>query len=135
MKKFLPYVLVFAMFASLYLITAPGRMWNTDGWTRYLVAIGLVDYGWPLLPPDKLPGSYWIVYGPDGNAYAYFGLGQSLAFAPLYAFGKTIGAVVGSPLADWPSLIASFLNSIVASLLALAVYGLARQICTTSACR
>ncbi len=128
MKKLLPYVLVFAMFASLYLITAPGRMWNTDGWTRYLVGAGLVDYGWPLLPPDKLPGSYWIVYGPDGNAYAYYGLGQSLAFAPLYAFGKAIGAVVGSPLADWPSLIASFLNSIVASLLALAVYGLARQI-------
>jgi 4-amino-4-deoxy-L-arabinose transferase-like glycosyltransferase len=127
-SEIISYSLVLITFASLYLITAPGRIWNTDGWTRYLVAEGIVDYGWPLLPPNSLPGSYWIVYGNDGHVYSYYGLGQSLAFVPLYAVGKVISGTVGSVVTDYSLFIASFLNSLVGALLAVAVFGLARQV-------
>ena len=116
------------MFASLYLITAPGRMWSTDGWTRYQVPVGLVDYGWPSVPPDQHLGASWIVRGLDGKSYAYYGLGQSLAFVPLVAFGKAISQVTRNPQVDWPSFTASFINSAVATVLAVAVFALTRQI-------
>jgi 4-amino-4-deoxy-L-arabinose transferase-like glycosyltransferase len=121
------YVLVVCAFACLYLITAPGRMWNADGWTRYLVAAGLVDYGWPRLPPNTLLGDYWIVHGRDGLAYSYYGLGQSLAFVPLYALGKVLSGLADGMVSDWPMFISSFLNTGVAAFLAAAVYALARE--------
>ena len=127
-RTHLPHGLVFVAFLAIYLLTAPGYMWNTDGWTRYLVAIGLVEHGRPILPPSMLPGSHWVVRGPDGNAYSYFGVGQSLAFIPFYLAGKGLKSLVGASAADWPAVLASFLNSVVAALLAVAVYALARGI-------
>lgn len=125
-------ILLFTGFLALYLATAPGRISGTDAWTRYLVAVGLVEYGQPVLPPSKLPGSHWVVYGRDGAAHSYFGIGQSLAFAPLYLLGKTVRHVTGSATSDWPAVLASFLGSLVAALLAVAVFTLARQIGYTS---
>lgn len=123
-----PHGLVFVGFLALYLLTAPGYMWNTDGWTRYLVAVGLVEHGRPILPPSMLPGSHWVVRGPDGSAYSYFGVGQSLAFVPFYLAGKGLTHLAGASTADWPAVLASFLNSVVAALLAVAVFALARGI-------
>lgn len=127
-RRYLARGLVFAAFLAFYLLTAPGYMWNTDGWTRYLVAVGLVEHGRPILPPSMLPGSYWVVRGPDGSAYSYFGVGQSLAFVPLYLAGKGVTHLAGAATADWPAALASFLNSVVAALLAVAVFALAEGI-------
>jgi hypothetical protein len=127
-RNHLPHGLVFVGFLALYLLTAPGYMWNTDGWTRYLVAVGLVEHGRPILPPSMLPGSYWVVRGPDGSAYSYFGVGQSLAFVPFYLTGKGLTLLAGAATADWPAVLASFLNSVVAALLAVAVFALTRGI-------
>lgn len=127
-RTHLPHALVFVAFLAIYLLTAPGYMWNTDGWTRYLVAVGLAEIGRPILPPSMLPGPHWVVRGPDGSAYSYFGVGQSLAFMPFYLAGKGLQHLAGASTADWPAVLASFLNSVVAALLAVAVFALARGI-------
>ncbi len=128
-RRLLPYGLVFVAFLAIYLLTAAGHIWNTDGWTRYMVAVGLVEYGRPVLPPEILPslGSYWIVHGPGGTAYSYFGIGQSLAFVPLHVAGLGVQALAHGA-SDWPAVLASFLNSFVGASLAVAVFALARQL-------
>jgi hypothetical protein len=119
---------VFTGFLALYLLTAPGRITGTDAWTRYEVAIGLVEHGRPILPGAADLGAHWVVRGADGAAYSYFGIGQSLAFAPLYVLGTAIMPASGRPTRDWPAVLASFLGSIVGALLAVVVFALARQV-------
>jgi hypothetical protein len=121
-------VLVFVGFLAVYLLTAPGRISSTDPWTRYAVAVGLVEYGRPALPAPLHPGAHWVVPGRDGAAYSYFGIGQSLVFAPLYWLGRSIRDLTGNEASDWPAVVASFANTLVGAALAVAVFGLARQL-------
>jgi hypothetical protein len=118
---------VFTGFLALYLLTAPGRIPGTDAWTRYEVAIGLVEHGRPILPGAADLGAHWVVRGTDGAAYSYYGIGQSLAFVPLYVLGTAVRDATGSTTRDWPAVLASFLGSLVGALVAVAVFALVRQ--------
>lgn len=116
---------------SMYLITAPGHIWNTDGWTRYIVTESLVTYGKPIISQQYIGvlGDIWVVKGVGGHYYSYFGFGQSLALLPFYLLGNWTGMIVGDLGAiSLEQFFASFLNSVVGALLAMSVFQLGRNL-------
>lgn len=122
---------VFIIVLSIYSITAPGHIWNTDGWTRYIVTESLVKYGRPIISEEYIGvlGDIWVVEGSSGDYYSYYGIGQSLVMLPLYSLGRWIANSFGDlGAASLEQFFASFLNTFVGALLAIAVFQLARYL-------
>ena len=121
-------LLIFLFLLSLYALTSSGRLGSSgDGHTMYLVARSLVYEGNLDIPPQKPavamnednpnPVVPYGDYGPDGKYYAKYGLGTSLAMAPLVALGKALSTTGDSLLHPYfPQLTASWFNSIILAL-------------------
>ena len=133
-------LLFFLFLLVFYTLAGSGRLGSSgDGKTMYLVARSLVYEGKLDIPPQEPavamnednpnPVIPYGAYGPDGHYYAKYGLGASLAMAPLVAMGKALSAVGNSPLHPYfPQLTASWFNSLVLASAGALFFLLARRL-------
>ena len=112
---------IYALFLSLYLLTAGGHFFSTDHIAVYLTTEDLIDHH-----SLSIKHIYNAVPGLHGQYYSAYGLGQSLVDIPLYLIGKGVDSI-GSPamhryfggvyLGDWggtvPIFFVSLLNQLV----------------------
>jgi hypothetical protein len=103
---------LFVLLLALYLLSASLRIDSGDGETMYRVAYSLVTgqrlaipveprtadtFGaWGEVEPVELfeGGDGYGLWGPDGRYYAKYGLGWSLAVAPLCALGQALAPLL-----------------------------------------
>jgi hypothetical protein len=136
-SQLLPWLLLIG-FTVLYLALANGRVTSGDGAamlavTESLVERGRFDIPANLVPPARNVNPYstdlkidYGEFGPDGCYYAKYGLGLSLAAAPLYAVGAAARALGGSPYA--PVFAATMLNALVTAATVALLYLMGREL-------
>lgn len=128
MKKGRPALQMAVALAALFIILGNGRISGGDGEAMFQVTRAMVEHGRLSLPPGALPPVEivlvdstdstipYTVTGRDGQTYAKYGLGQSLAALPLYLLGAAWGAVTGS--AHAPRAVAALLNACLVAITA-----------------
>lgn len=113
---------LFVLVATAFFIVQEGVITPYDGQTMYAVTRSLIDYGTAAVSTE-----FNTLPGPDGRAYARYGLGMSLLAAIPYAAVRPFTA--GSPHADqFLEAAVSFILGFVAAALVVALYVLARQL-------
>lgn len=132
-------LVVLCFFMAFYCLTGSGHISNGDGEAMYRVACSLIERGWfditPLPAAQDItpqgagePIEYGAV-GSDGRYYAKYGLGTSLAMAPLCALGRVVATAWPSDLSPYhPRLFVSFLNSGITAIACLVLYVWARRL-------
>lgn len=115
---------IYLLFLSIYLMSGAGHFFSTDHVAVYLTTQGIIERGSLAIKPINDAAK-----GRDGNYYAVFGLGQSIADIPLYLVGKFVDGISppavkayfgGVQLGDWggtvPIFFVSLLNQFVTPL-------------------
>jgi hypothetical protein len=127
---------LYLLFCSIYLMSGSGHFWSTDHVAVYLTTQSLVEnHNLAIKPINN------TVIGPDGRAYAVFGLGQSILSIPFYLLGTFVDDLSppalktywgGVNLGDWggtvPIFFVSLFNQFVTPLICLLVFLFCRQI-------
>lgn len=83
---------IFIATSLIYLATAGGHFYTSDAGTMYEVTRSLLTKGTFEAPREYVPGCV----GPDGKAYAPWGLGMSLAFIPFDLVGRALAGLAPS---------------------------------------
>lgn len=124
---------IFCATSLIYLATAGGHFYTSDGGTMYEVTRSLLSKGSFEVPWESVPGCL----GPDGKAYAPWGLGMSLAFIPFDLAGRLLAKLM-PPLQDKADFLAfssaSLVNVFVTAWMAALVSSGAPGIPTTARC-
>jgi hypothetical protein len=121
------YAWLFVVLFAAYVLTASGRI-GGDGWRRYCVTRSLVERGTFEVPRDtEKAASRDAVAGPEGRAYARYGLGQSLTMVPLYLLGRAASVAAPQFRQYVTELACSGLNQVLAALTAVALLALLRK--------
>ncbi len=83
---------LFAALLCLYLGTAGGELFTSDGAAMYRTTRALVERGTLAVELDE--GIPQIAVGWDGRAYSRYDLGQPLVAIPFYLAGAVLGAIL-----------------------------------------
>jgi len=139
-------LLLFGLFAVLYLLTASGRIQQRDEETMYRVTRNLLETGdlaiqseVMTLEPAGLPGflptqeitfeSTFASPGRDGRSYSKYGIGQSLATVPLYLLGKVLAPLLPSPTFQYGAkLLVSTFNALMTAATCALLFAWARTL-------
>jgi hypothetical protein len=105
-------VLVLSLFALLlaaYLLAYRGEIQASDELSMFCVTQSLVTRGSTTADAIRWMGLHQGAYGRDGHLYSKYGLGTSLAAAPLYALARLSLPILGAVRTT--ALLNSFLTS------------------------
>ena len=115
---------LFCLSLAVSALFAQGKLRNTDAAAMAEVTASIVERGDFAVPPG-LPGQF----GLHGKYYCMYGLGTSLAAVPWCALGEVLYTLGGGRVPHDLALqfAMSWFNPVVVALLAVALYGLARE--------
>ena len=92
---FKTWVSLYVLIASVYLLTASGRVGGADSLAMYNVTQSLVrEHNFSADPCEPEPKSNHCVPGIDGRHYAGFGLAPSMVVVPAYVAGALSAALL-----------------------------------------
>ncbi len=120
---------VFLFFLSIYITTAGGHYYSSDGLTVYLVAKSLVTTGSVFLQNTDTYAQLAIISGIGGNAVPVVLPAQSMLMIPFYLAGHILSSFFPVQFSDYLlQLVTSFLNSFVTALLIMFFYSFVRKL-------
>ncbi len=114
---------LFLLALSIYLLTNPGRLDSVDGLVRFDVALSWLTVGRPILR-DPVVAEWAGVRGRNGELYAFYGAGPSLAGLPLV----WLGGLVADPIGETRRFLFAWTSSFYGALLAALLYAFYREL-------
>lgn len=115
--------LLFLFFVCLYSFTYQGRANSFDGQSMFATTTALINHG-----TLTLSNHAFGVHGRGGLSYSKYGIGQSLAEAPLYLLGKLLGLVARSRAAQVAEAVAMLTNPLLMALCCAVYYAIFRAL-------
>ncbi len=116
-------ILLLVFFLSLYILTAPGAIHESDGLSMYEVTKSIVEYHNFSVPEGEVTGTE----GLHHRYYSPYGIGQSIFAVPLYVLGKILSSFVNIEPRFLIKFMVSMFSPIVTAFTCLLIYKLGRK--------